>query len=42
MFSINSSFAKVQNNESFELVFNIDAKEKLYFGDLSLNLPQDF
>ena len=31
----------VSNNE-FELVFNIDAKNKIYFGDLSLDLPIEF
>ena len=28
---INSSFAKLINNEEFELIFNIEAGEKFYF-----------
>ena len=31
---INSSFAKMTNDQSFELIFNIDANSKLFFGDL--------
>ena len=39
---INSSFAKMINDQEFELVFNIEANPKLYFGKLKLNLPTDF
>ena len=39
---INSSFAKMTDNQSFELIFNIDAKSKLFFGDLKIELPNDF
>ena len=39
---INSSFAKLVNKDEFELVFNIDAKTKFFFGDLNLKLPNDF
>ncbi|WP_428080188.1 outer membrane protein assembly factor BamA [Candidatus Pelagibacter sp.] len=39
---INSSFAKLVNNNEFELIFNIDAKSKIFFDDLKLNLPFDF
>ena len=39
---VNSSFAKLLENNEFNLVFNIDAKEKIYFGDLNLILPSDF
>ncbi len=39
---VNSSFAKLLNENEFELIFNIDAKSKVYFGDLTLNLPDDF
>ena len=39
---INSSFAKLINEDEFELVFNIDAKSKVYFGEMSLSLPTDF
>ena len=40
--SINSSFAKLIDNDEFELIFNIDAKNKIFFGDLKLDLPIDF
>jgi len=39
---INSSFAKLVNDESFELIFNIDAGEKIFFGELRLNLPVNY
>ena len=39
---INSSFAKLANENDFELIFNIDAGEKVYFDKLKLNLPDDF
>ena len=39
---INSSFAKKFDDSSFELIFNIDAKNKVYFGDLKLDLPDDY
>ena len=39
---INSSFAKLINEESFELIFNIDAGNKIFFNDLNLSLPVDF
>ena len=39
---INSSFAKMTDEQSFELIFNIDANSKLFFGDLKLDLPEDF
>ena len=39
---INSSFAKLVDDESFELIFNIDAKEKFFFNDLKILLPNDF
>ena len=31
---INTSFAKLVGNDEFELIFNIDAKEKIYFNEL--------
>ena len=40
--TINSSFAKLTEDQSFELIFNIDAKSKLFFGDLKIDLPVDF
>ena len=39
---INSSFAKLIENDQFELIFNIDAKNKFYFNDIDLILPDDF
>ena len=40
---INSSFAKLLSNENeFELIFNIDAKNKFLFGNLNVQLPDDF
>ncbi len=41
---INSSFAKIidKNENEFELIFNINANEKFYFDELSLDLPTDF
>ena len=39
---INSSFARLIANDSFELIFNIDSGSKISFGDLSLKLPSDF
>ncbi len=39
---INSSFAKMYNNDEFELVYNIDAKDKYFFNDLDIKLPLDF
>ena len=39
---INSTFAKMTNNQNFELIFNIDAKNKYFFNDIKLKLPPDF
>ena len=39
---INSSYAKVLENQEFELIFNIDANPKIFFGKLELDLPSDF
>ena len=39
---INTSFAKLINDEGFELIFNIDAGKKFFFNNLNLNLPLDF
>ncbi len=39
---INSSFAKLIDDESFELIFNVNAKEKVFFNELTLDLPSDF
>ena len=40
--TINSSFAKLINDENFELVFNINAKNKFFFGDIKLQTPINF
>ena len=40
--AINSSFARLINNDEFELIYNINAKEKFFFGNLSLILPTDY
>ncbi len=40
--SINSSFAKLVDKDEFELIFNINAKEKFYFDNLKIVLPTDF
>ncbi|WP_023648607.1 outer membrane protein assembly factor BamA [Candidatus Pelagibacter ubique] len=40
---INSSFAKLLNDDDeFELIFNINAKNKFFFGNLNIELPTDF
>ncbi len=39
---ISSSFAKLIEEDNFELIYNIDAKNKYYFNNLSLKLPADF
>ena len=39
---INSTLGKLIDQDNFELIFNIDAGEKIYFNDLNLNLPNDF
>ena len=39
---INSSFAKSLDKNSFEIIYNIDADEKIYFNNLQLSLPIDF
>jgi outer membrane protein insertion porin family len=39
---INTSFAKLIDNNNFELIFNIDSGSKIFFGKLDLNLPVDF
>ena len=39
---INSSYAKITDDKAFELIFNIDANSKLFFGNLKIDLPEDF
>ena len=40
--SINSSFAKRVDKDEFELIFNINANNKVNFGKLELELPSDY
>ena len=39
---INTSFAKMLNSNEFELVYNINANEKLFFNEISLEIPDEF
>ena len=39
---INLSYAKLIDDESFELIFNINANDKFYFDKLTISLPNDF
>ncbi len=39
---INTSFAKLINDNEFELIYNINPKEKIFFNNLKINLPDDF
>ena len=39
---INSSFAKMIDDYEFELIYNINAKEKFYFDNISLDLNADY
>ncbi len=39
---INSSFAKLTNEDDFELIYNINAGNKIFFGDIKINFPVDF
>ncbi len=39
---INSSFAKLVKDDEFELTFNINAGEKIFFNNLIISLPADF
>tara|TARA_B110000003_G_scaffold275004_1_gene316395 strand:+ start:3690 stop:5936 length:2247 start_codon:yes stop_codon:yes gene_type:complete len=39
---INSSFAKLIDENNFELIFNINSGKKFFFNDLNLILPTDF
>ena len=40
--NINSSFAKLIDQNEFELIYNIDPGEKILFNEFKLNFPQDF
>ena len=39
---INSSFAKSTNEDSFELIYNINANDRIFFNQFSLQLPGEF
>ncbi len=39
---INTSFARLLNDEEFELIFNINPNNKYYFNKLTLKIPDDF
>ena len=39
---INPSFAKLINEDEFELIYNINAGKKFFFGNLNISLPVDF
>ncbi len=40
--SVESSSAKVINDKDFELVFNINAGKKFYFGNIDLDIPDNY
>jgi outer membrane protein insertion porin family len=40
--SISSSFAKLIDEEDFELIFNINSGKKFFFGDLTVSLPLNY
>ena len=39
---INSTFAKLDNKDEFNLIFNINPGKKVFFGNLDISLPNDF
>ena len=38
---INTSFAKLINNDEFEIIYNINANNKIFFGELNILFPDD-
>jgi outer membrane protein insertion porin family len=40
--TITSSFAKLLNDNEFELVYNINAGQKIFFGNLSIDIPLNY
>ena len=40
--SINTSYAKLVNEDEFELIFSITPNKKFFFNDLLITLPSDF
>ena len=39
---ITDAYSQILNQKDFELIFNINAGEKFYFGDFDIVLPEDF
>ena len=39
---ITDAYSQILNQKDFELVFNINAGKKFYFGNFDINLPEDF
>ena len=39
---VKSSYATVENNQNFKLIFSIEAGEKFYFNDFLLNITDDY
>ena len=39
---INSSYAQLVEEDGFELTYNINSNEKIFFNNLELNLPSDY
>ncbi len=39
---VDSSFAKLVNQNDFELIYNIKANDKFYFNEILIDLPNDF
>ncbi len=39
---VNTSFAKMIEENSFELIFNISSNKKIYFNNLTVSYPNDF
>ena len=39
---IQSSYAKLLDKNDFELIFTINANDKIFFGDIDISLPPDF
>ena len=40
--SINSSFARLISSDEFELIYNIEANDIIYFNNIDLKLPSDY
>ena len=39
---VNTSFAKLIKNDEFEIIFNVDAGDKIIFNDMKIVLPDNF